>query len=75
VLHPLASLLAHGQTRADPDSQGVVQRRRRQRLALVQRLLDPLPAGLRSPHGRVDRFWMVLRWGGLGLIVARLLLR
>jgi hypothetical protein len=71
----LASLLAHGQTRADPDSRGVVQRRRRQRLALVQRLLDPLPAGLSSPHGRMERFWTVLRWGGLGLIVARVLLR
>ena len=75
VLHPLASLLAHGQARGDRDSNGAAQRRRRQRLALAQRLLDPLPTGLRSPQGRADRFWTVLRWGGLGLIIARLLLR
>ena len=75
MLHVLASLLVHGQSRGDRDNQGALQRRRRQRLALAQRLLDPLPVGLRSPQAGAERFWTVLRWGGLGLITARLLLR
>jgi len=50
-------------------------RRRRQRLALAQRLLDPLPPGLQSGGGGAARFWRVLRWGGLGLMVAWLLRR
>lgn len=75
VLHPLASLLVHGQSRGDQGNPGAPQRRQRQRLSLAQRLLDPLPSGLRSPQAGAERFWTVLRWGGLGLIVARLLLR
>jgi hypothetical protein len=45
-------------------------RRRRQRLALVQRLLDPLPAGLQPPDAQAERFWRIVRWGGLGVLLA-----
>jgi hypothetical protein len=45
-------------------------RRRRQRLALVQRLLDPLPAGLHSQDAQKERFWRIVRWGGLGVLLA-----
>jgi hypothetical protein len=55
------------------DNGSSAQRRQRQRLALAQRLLDPMPAGLVAPEAAADRFWTVLRWGGLGLILARLL--
>lgn len=46
------------------------QRRRQQRLALAQRLLDPLPPALRPPSPQAEQTWTVLRWGGLGLILA-----
>ncbi|MFN9645900.1 MAG: hypothetical protein ACK6BG_12475 [Cyanobacteriota bacterium] len=49
------------------------ERRRQQHLALGQRLLDPLPRGLRAADRGADRFWSALRWGGCGLLVARLL--
>jgi hypothetical protein len=76
LLHPLEDLLALSQrpTNAQEPS-GSAQRRQRQRLALAQRLLDPLPAGLVAPEASADRFWTLVRWGGLGLIVARLLQR
>ncbi len=44
---------------------GRSERRRRQHLALSQRLLDPLPEALRSRDHGADRFWSALRWGGL----------
>jgi hypothetical protein len=50
-------------------------RRQRQRLSLAQRLLDPLPEGLRSSRQGSERFWQALRWVGLGLMLARLLQR
>lgn len=76
LLHPLEDLLALAQRPAAArDSGGCAERRQRQRLALAQRLLDPLPAGLVAPEALSDRFWTVLRWGGLGLILARLLQR
>lgn len=76
LLHPLEDLLALSQRPTAPqESSGSSQRRQRQRLALAQRLLDPLPAGLVAPEAATDRFWTVLRWGGLGLILARLLQR
>lgn len=76
VLHPLAAVLALAQ-RQQPalETGGTAQRRQSQRLALAQRLLDPLPAALVSPAAARERFWVALRWGGLGLIVARLLQR
>jgi hypothetical protein len=54
-------------------SSGVAERRQRQRLALSQRLLDPLPKGL-TPSDQGSRlFWQGLRWGGVGLLLAWLL--
>jgi hypothetical protein len=50
-------------------------RRRRQRLALAQRLLDPLPEWLGSSRRDGEIFWQGLRWGGLGLLLAWLLQR
>ncbi len=76
LLHPLEDLLALAQRPpAARESGGSAHRRQLQRLALAQRLLDPLPAGLMAPEAGSDRFWTVLRWGGLGLILARLLQR
>lgn len=76
LLHPLEDLLALSQRRqSSQEASGSSERRQRQRLALAQRLLDPLPTGLVAPEAAADRFWTVLRWGGLGLIVARLLQR
>jgi len=75
VLHHLAALLNLAGRRL-PEREGAApMRRRRQRLALAQRLIDPLPPGLRSGDGGGERFWRVLRWGGLGLMVAWLLRR
>ncbi|MEX1323658.1 MAG: hypothetical protein AB1Z21_05605 [Synechococcaceae cyanobacterium] len=54
-------------------STGVGQRRQLQRLALTQRLLDPLPADLVQSGRGGDRFWVALRWGTLGLLLAWLL--
>jgi len=76
LLHPLEDLLALSQRPAAAQENGSsAQRRQRQRLALAQRLLDPLPPGLVAPEAAADRFWTILRWGGLGLILARLLQR
>lgn len=73
VLHPLAAVLSLAQRQPGRQGQGAIQRRRNQRLAIAQRLLDPLPDALVAPAATSERFWTVLRWGGLGLIVARLL--
>ncbi len=75
VLHHLAAVLSLGLRQPPPEPCGALMRRRRQRLALAQRLLDPLPQGLRSSRLGAERFWQGLRWGGLGLIVACLLQR
>ena len=53
---------------------GVSGRRAQQRLALAQRLLDPLPLGLRTPVA-AERFWVIMRWGGAGMLLAWLLRR
>lgn len=75
-MHPLEDLLALAQAPDNSqDNGGSAQRRQKQRLALAQRLLDPLPTGLANPEAASERFWTVLRWGGLGLILARLLQR
>lgn len=68
LLHLLDGLLTQA---VDPDRcSGVRQRRLRQRLALGQRLLDPLPPAL-APRRQVDQlFWRALRWGGPGLLLA-----
>jgi hypothetical protein len=77
VLHHLAALLSlaglgrRGVSSAEA-SASAPQRRRRQRLALVQRLLDPLPAALRPADTRAaELFWRALRWGGGGILLAR----
>jgi len=76
VLHHLAAVLTlagegrAGVASADP-SASAPQRRQRQRLALVQRLLDPLPTSLRSDSRAAERFWLALRWGGGGVLLAR----
>jgi hypothetical protein len=76
LLHPLEDLLALSQRPvADQANRGSLQRRQSQRLDLAQRLLDPLPPGLVPAEAAADRFWTILRWGGLGLILARLLQR
>lgn len=72
LLHHLAALLSLAERRGGTGSEpvSVAQRRRRQQLALARRLLDPLPAPLRSPDRAADRFWQALRWGGGGLLIA-----
>lgn len=72
LLHHLAAVLTlPGQANA---ASGVAGRRQRQRLAMAQRLLDPLPVGLRASQGG-ERFWCILRWGGAGMLLAWLLQR
>ena len=56
-------------------SSGVQQRRERQRLAMAQRLLDPLPPGLAQTQRLELLFWRGLRWGTLGLLIAWVLRR
>jgi hypothetical protein len=75
VLRHLAALLNLAGRRLPERKGSAPMRRRRQRLALAQRLLDPLPPGLHSGDGGAELFWRVLRWGGLGLMVAWLLRR
>ncbi len=71
LLHHLAALLGLGGQAQR--ATGVTGRRQRQRLALAQRMLDPLPAGLRS--GDQERFWTVVRWSGAGMLLAWVLQR
>lgn len=80
LLHHLQALLAlatapsrDGKLREGPLARA--QRRRRQHLALSQRLLDPLPEALRAPDRGAHHFWSALRWGGCGLALAQLLAR
>jgi len=70
LLQSIGRLHALGSAR--PGS-GQSERRRLQQLAIAQRLLDPIPEGLRPPDRASEQFWQVLRWGGLGLLLARLL--
>ena len=78
LLHHLQALLALAGRPAPPapsDDQPPrrAERRRRQHLALSQRLLNPLPEALRSKDQGADRFWTVLRWGGCGMVLAQFL--
>ncbi|MFZ0408526.1 MAG: hypothetical protein WAM11_10505 [Cyanobium sp.] len=70
VVHHLAAVLSLGLRQPQREASGALMRRRRQRLALAQRLLDPLPDSLRSNQRGAERFWQGLRWGGLGLVLA-----
>lgn len=71
LLHQLDRLLT--QVSLARRSSGVSQRRQRQRLALAQRLLDPLPAEFTRPGRNSSLFWQGLRWGSGGLLLAWLL--
>ncbi len=68
LLHVLDGLLS--QANLTTRGQGAVQRRQRQRLALTQRLLDPLPGPFARANQSDVLFWRGLRWGTLGLVLA-----
>ena len=68
VLHHLDGLLTLASLASH--SSGAPGRRQRQRLALAQRLLDPLPVELARPLRIETVFWRLLRWGTLGLLLA-----
>ena len=67
LLHRLEGLFL--QASLTSRSSGVQQRRERQRLALAQRLLDPLPPELTQPGRSHLLFWRCLRWGTVGMLV------
>lgn len=71
LLHLLEGLLT--QASLTCHSSGVTQRRQRQRLALAQRLLDPLPEPLAPPYRDEVLFWRGLRWATAGLMLAWML--
>lgn len=73
LLHHLAAVLSIAGRPGAVAPTGVTLRRRRQKLELAQRLLDPLPDGLLPSSRHGERFWSALRWGGLGLLLAWLL--
>ena len=71
-LHQLANLMAQV-SRAERISSGdesLQARRLRQRMALAQRVLDPLPVPLRPSLWSETALWSGLRWGGVGLLLA-----
>ncbi len=73
LLHHLAAVLSIAGRPGAVAPTGVTLRRRRQKLELAQKLLDPLPDTLLPSSRHGDRFWLALRWGGLGLLLAWLL--
>jgi hypothetical protein len=78
LLHHLQALLAlagrpAAGARSEDQPAGRAERRRRQHLALSQRLLDPLPETLRASNQGADRFWNAVRWGGCGMVLAHVL--
>jgi hypothetical protein len=73
LLHHLAAVLSLAGRPEAVGPSGVSLRRRRQRLDLAQRLLDPLPNALLPSDRHGARFWSALRWGGAGVLLARLL--
>jgi hypothetical protein len=69
LLHHLAALLALAARKRDTyRPPGSRQRRHRQRLELMRRLMDPLPEPLSPLRSGGERFWRGLRWGGMGLL-------
>lgn len=71
-LHQLAALMAQvaRAERLSAGDDGLQARRLRQRMALAQRLLDPLPGPL-QPSGWQERsLWTFLRWGGAALLLS-----
>jgi hypothetical protein len=75
LLHHLAAVLSLAGRKGAVGPSGLASRRRRQRLELAQRLLDPLPEALLPASRNGERFWSAMRWGGFGLLVAWLLRR
>jgi hypothetical protein len=71
-LHQLANLMAQVSRaeRIGPGDDSLQARRLRQRMALAQRLLDPLPAPLRPNNWQETCLLTALRWGGVGLVLA-----
>lgn len=76
-LHQLAGLMAQvaRAERLNAADDSLQARRLRQRMALAQRLLDPLPRPLQARGLGETWLWTALRWGGLGLVLALLLRR
>ena len=71
-LHQLAALMAQVSRaerlqRADESLQA---RRLRQRMAMAQRLLNPLPSPLVAEAWGERWLWTALRWGGPALLLA-----
>ena len=73
--HLFARFFSLAERARHPDIGGasVANRRLQQRLAMAQRLMEALPAALTPGTTIADRFWQVVRWAGLGLVIARLL--
>ena len=71
-LHQLAGLMAQVSQaeRLQVSDDSLRARRLRQRMALAQRVLDPLPQPLQSQAWAEQVVWTGLRWGGLGLLLA-----
>jgi hypothetical protein len=71
-LHQLANLMAQVSRaeRLGPGDDSLQARRLRQRMALAQRVLDPMPAPLRPSNWLETSFWTGLRWGGVGMLLA-----
>jgi hypothetical protein len=71
-LHQLAGLMAQisRAVRLQAADQSLQARRLRQRMALAQRVLDPLPQPLQSQGWAEQVLWTALRWGGLGMALA-----
>ncbi|MEB3348705.1 MAG: hypothetical protein VKO00_01625 [Cyanobacteriota bacterium] len=71
LLHHLAVPLALSARAMPSDDQPwpASLRRRRQRLALAQRLLDPLPDALKAPLTGDGPLWQALRWGTPALLL------
>lgn len=71
-LHQLAGLMAQvaRAERLSSADDSLQARRLRQRMALAQRLLDPLPAPLQPRGWQEQWLWTALRWGGVGLVLA-----
>ena len=71
-LHQLASLMAQVSRaeRLSASDESLHARRLRQRMALAQRLLDPLPQPLQPTPWHEQVLWRGLRWGGVGLALA-----
>jgi hypothetical protein len=71
-VHQLGGLMAQVSRaeRLQPRDDSLQARRLRQRMALAQRVLDPLPAPLRGSGLAERALWQSLRWGGLGLLLS-----